>query len=436
MPYFGFKGGIHPKYNKTATQSKQTADLPVQAGEVVHIPLAQHIGAPAKALVKKNQQVKAGEPIGEAAGFISSTIHSSVTGKVVGVGQVEHPMGGRVPGVSIEVEDPSGEYMPIEDAGSFQKNILAAGITGMGGATFPTHVKLSPPKDVDALLINGAECEPYLTCDHRMMLERTEEIVRGAALIREKLGLKILVIGIEKNKPDAIEAFRKFEKEYSFELVELEVKYPQGGEKQLIKACLDRVVPEGKLPMEVGVIVHNVGTCAAVYDAIEHKKPLFERMVTVTGAVNNPMNLSVRIGTPISKLIEHCGGFKGTPKKIVMGGPMMGLAVTSVDTPVMKGTSGILVYREEDLPDLTRYKCMRCGRCIEACPMGLIPATMDRFVEKELYESLADWHVMNCIECGCCSWACPSRRNLVGGFKTSKKLVAGILRSREENKNG
>lgn len=379
MPYFGFKGGIHPKYNKSATQSKKTVALPVEVGEVVHIPLAQHIGAPAKALVKKNQQVKAGEPIGEAAGFISTTIHSSVTGKVVAVGTVEHPIGGRVPGVSIEVEEITDEYMPIESDGSFQKTVLAAGIAGMGGATFPTHVKLSPPKDVDALLINGAECEPYLTCDHRMMVERTDAIVKGAVIIKERLGLQILAIGVEKNKPDAIEAFRKFEKEYDFELIELDVKYPQGGEKQLIKACLDRVVPEGKLPMEAGVIVHNVGTCASIYDAIESKQPLYERIVTVTGAVKEPKNMRVKIGTPISKLIEFCGGFVGEPKKIVMGGPMMGLAVSSLDTPVMKGTSGILVYRESDLPDLTQYKCMRCGRCIDACPMGLIPSAMDIF---------------------------------------------------------
>jgi len=436
MPYFGFKGGIHPKYNKTATESKSVETLPVAVGDVVHIPLAQHIGATAKVLVKKNQQVKTGEPIGEAAGFISTTIHSSVTGKVVAVGSVPHPVSGRVPGVSIEVEEVGDEYMPLEDAATFQRAVMFGGIAGMGGATFPSHVKLSPPKDVDALLINGAECEPYLTCDHRIMLERTEDIIKGAAIIREKLNLEKLVVGIEKNKPDAIAAFKKYEKEYNFELVELEVKYPQGGEKQLIKACLDRVVPEGQLPMEVGVIVHNVGTCAAIYDVVEHKKPLYERMVTVTGAVKEPKNLMVRVGTPVSKLIEYCGGFTGKPKKIIMGGPMMGLAITTTDTPVMKGTSGILVYREEDMPDLKQYKCMRCGRCIEACPMGLIPSAMDRFVIKELYESLADWHVMNCIECGCCSYVCPSRRTLASGFKTSKRIVAGILREREENKNG
>jgi len=436
MPYYGFKGGIHPKYNKSATQNKTTETIPAAEADVVHIPLAQHIGAPAKVLVKKNQQVKTGEPIGEAAGFISTSIHSSVTGKVISVGSVEHPVAGRVPGVSIQVEDPQDSFMPLEPAESFQKTVLSAGIAGMGGATFPSHVKLSPPKDVDALLINGAECEPYLTCDHRMMVERTLDIIKGSIIIKEKLGIEKLVVGIEKNKPDAIEAFRKYESEYGFELVELEVKYPQGGEKQLIKAALDRVVPEGKLPMEVGAVVHNVGTAAAIYDAVENRKPLYERMVTVTGAVKEPKNVLVRIGTPISKLIEFCGGFAGEPEKIVMGGPMMGMTVTSLDTPVMKGTSGILVYREEDMPDLKQYNCMRCGRCIDACPMGLVPSSMDRFVVKELYEELAQWHVMNCIECGCCSYVCPSRRTLVGGFKTSKKHVAKVLKEKEEQKDG
>jgi len=436
MPYYGFTGGIHPKYNKTATCEKEIETLPIAEGEVVHIPLSQHIGAPAKALVKKNQQVKTGEAIGEAGGFISSSIHSSVTGKVIAVGSVVHPIGGRIPGVSIQVEEPDDDYTPFEADGVFQKNILKAGITGMGGATFPSHVKLSPPKKVDTLLINGAECEPYLTCDHRIMVEQTEDVLKGCLLIMENLKLEKLVIGIEKNKPDAIAAFKELQSDYDFELVELEVKYPQGGEKQLIKACLDRVVPEGQLPMEVGVIVHNVGTMAAVSDAVNGGKPLYERVVTVTGAVKNPKNLKVRIGTPISKLIEACGGFVGEPKKIVMGGPMMGIAVTSIDTPVMKGTSGLLVYREEDLPDLRQFNCMRCGRCIDACPMGLVPSAMDRFVVKELYEELADWHLMNCIECGCCSYACPSRRSLQSGFKTSKRQVMKILRERQEKSNG
>ncbi|MGE4267559.1 MAG: electron transport complex subunit RsxC [Deferribacterales bacterium] len=430
MPFFGFKGGVHPDYNKSLTSGKPTETLPVKAGDKYYLPLSQHIGAPAKPVVVKNQQVKTGELVAEAGGFISAAIHSPVNGKVTSISHVIHPMAGRMEGVIIEADETNDEYEPISDEGTFQQIVQRAGITGMGGATFPTHVKLSPPKEVDTLLINGAECEPYLTCDHRMMLEQTLKVIKGAVLIKEKLNIRNLIIGIEKNKPDAVQLFKRYEKEYGFELIPLYVKYPQGGEKQLIKACVNRVVPEGKLPVEVGVIVHNVGTAAAVYAAYYDKKPLFERIVTVTGAVVTPKNLRVRVGTPILSLIDACGGFLGVPKKIIMGGPMMGMAVTSVETPVMKGTSGILVYREEDMPDLTKYPCIRCGRCVDACPMLLVPSIMDRFVKKEMYEELEQHHVMNCIECGCCSYVCPSRRTLVGGFKTSKRHIMQRIKER------
>ncbi|MGE4319119.1 MAG: electron transport complex subunit RsxC [Deferribacterales bacterium] len=433
MPFFGFKGGIHPQYNKSATSGCAVERLSVKAGDIVSIPLSQHIGAPAKAVVTKGQQVKKGELIAEAAGFISSPVHSSVTGKVLGISSVIHPMAGRVEGISIEAETDDEEFMPTPDTETFQKAVQAAGITGLGGASFPSHVKLSPPKEVDTLLINGAECEPYLTCDHRMMIERSLDIVKGAVLIQKNLKIKNLIIAIEKNKPASIALFRNMEQEYGFELIPLDVKYPQGGEKQLIKACTDRIVPEGKLPLEVGVIVHNVGTAAAVYDAVEHKKPLFERVVTVTGAVRNPKNLLVPIGTPISKLIEECGGFIGVPRKIVMGGPMMGLAVSSTETPVIKGTSGILVYRQEDLPDLKQTPCIRCGRCVDACPMALVPSAMDRYVVREMYEALEEYHVMNCIECGCCTYVCPARRTLASGFKTSKRHILRMIKEREAN---
>ncbi len=433
MPFFGFKGGIHPQYNKSATSGCAVERLAVKAGDIVSIPLSQHIGAPAKAVVTKGQQVKKGELIAEAAGFISSPVHSSVTGKVLGIASVIHPMAGRVEGISIEAECDDEDFVPAPDTETFQKAVQAAGITGLGGASFPSHVKLSPPKEVDTLLINGAECEPYLTCDHRMMIERSLDIVKGAVLIQKNLKIKNLIIAIEKNKPASIALFRKMEKEYGFELIPLDVKYPQGGEKQLIKACTDRIVPEGKLPLEVGVIVHNVGTAAAVYDAVEHKKPLFERVVTVTGAVRNPKNLLVPIGTPISRLIEECGGFIGVPRKIVMGGPMMGLAVSSMETPVIKGTSGILVYRQEDLPDLKQTPCIRCGRCVDACPMALVPSAMDRYVVREMYEALEEYHVMNCIECGCCTYVCPARRTLASGFRTSKRHILRMIKEREAN---
>jgi electron transport complex protein RnfC len=433
MSFFGFKGGIHPEYNKELSKNSPIERLTQEVGDKVFIALSQHIGAPAQEIVKKKQQVKTGEKIATAAGFISADIHSSVTGTVEGVVNIPHPISGKVQAIKISVDEISDDYEKIDNSLKFQTVIKEAGIVGMGGATFPTNVKLSPPKKIDYLIINGAECEPYLTCDHRLMVERTEDILKGGKLIIDNLKIEKFIVGIEKNKPDAIKLFKNLTDKYNFELVELDVKYPQGGEKQLIKATINKVVPEGKLPLESGVIVQNVGTCIAIYEAVELAKPLYERVVTVTGAVKNPKNLFVKIGTPISKLIEECGGFVGTPKKIIMGGPMMGFAVTSLETTVMKGTSGLVVLREEDLPDLKEYNCIRCGRCINACPMGLIPVNMEQFSLNEMYESLLDWHVLNCIECGCCSYVCPSRRPLVGYFKTAKREVMKIIRQREQD---
>lgn len=433
MPFFGFKGGIHPKYNKELSKDSSIEKLPVEIGDKFFIPLSQHIGAPAKEIVKKREVVRTGQKIAEATGFISAEIHSSVSGTVNGIVNIPHPVSGKSPAIQITVDELVDTYEKVDQSAKFQDIVKAAGIVGLGGATFPANVKLSPPKAVDSLIINGAECEPYLTCDHRLMVEQAEYIVKGAKLIQDNLNIKALIIGVEKNKPDAIAEFEKLKEKYGFELVTLDVKYPQGGEKQLIKATVDRVVPEGKLPLEVGVIVHNVGTCIAVYEAVEFGKPLYERVVTITGAVKTPKNLFVKIGTPISKLIEACGGFIGTPRKIIMGGPMMGFAVTSLDTPVMKGTSGLVILREDDLPDLSQHNCIRCGRCVETCPMVLVPANMEQFALNEMYESLLDWHVLNCIECGCCSYVCPSRRPLVGYFKTSKRQVMKIIKQREQN---
>lgn len=435
MSYFGFAGGVHPEYKKEKTSNKPIEPLIIKEGDEVFIPLSQHIGTICKPEVKKKDFVKRGQIIGSPSGFISSSVHSSVTGEVLGIVNAPHPISGKVDAVHIKVTEVSEDFEPIDNSKKITDIILDAGIVGLGGATFPTHVKLSPPKKIDYLIINGAECEPYLTCDHRLMVEHTEKILGGILLIKEHLGEDVkVIIGIEENKMDAIEKFRQLVyANHNIEVVSLEVKYPQGGERQLIKATTNRVVPEGKLPLEVGVIVQNVATCYAIFEAVTYRKPLMERVVTVTGAVVNPKNLFVKLGTPISKLIDECGGFLGEPKKIVLGGPMMGLAISSLDTPVTKGTSGIVVYTQEDLSKLKMTNCIRCARCVDACPMGLVPVLMEQFVINEMYERVLDWHVLNCIECGCCSYVCPARRPLVGYFKTAKREVAKILKQKEQN---
>lgn len=427
----GFIGGIHPDYKKTLTADKPIETLSYEKDEIVSIPLSQHIGAPAQELVKKKEQILCGQKIGASKGLISTNIHSSVTGEVISIGNLNSPLTGKVKGINIKITNPDDPPKLIDTSKKFQDIILEAGIVGMGGATFPTHVKLSPPKKIDTLIVNGAECEPFLTCDYRIMLEHTEEIVKGAKAIQEKLKIENMIIAVENNKPDAIQAFREFSKGFNFKVEELETIYPQGGEKQLILSVLGRIVPEGKLPLEVGVIVQNVATCKAVYEAVEKGMPLTERVVTVTGAVKEPKNLLVKIGTPVTKLIDVCGGYLGEPEKIVIGGPMMGMSTSTADTPVTKGTSGVIVFRKEDLPNLKMTNCIRCGRCVKVCPMGLVPAIMEQFAISELYEKLLDWHVLNCIECGCCSYVCPARRPLVGYFKTGKRQVMKIVKERE-----
>lgn len=432
MQKYSFPGGIHPDYNKNKTAGKKIEILPYNVGESLIIPVSQHLGAPSKEIVKKKDVVRVGQKIASSSGFVSSNLHAPFTGEVDGIVLAPNPIAGNVPAIKLTITDLDDDFIKIENKEKFQDLIAEAGIVGLGGATFPSHVKLSPPKKVDILIVNGAECEPFLTCDHRLMLENTEEIILGALLVKEKLGIEKLIIGVEDNKLDAYKAFEKFKTKYTFELQLLHTKYPQGGEKQLIYATTGRVVPEGKLPLDVGVIVHNVGTFKAIFDAWTFGKPLYERVVTVTGAVKEPKNILVKIGTPISKLIDFCGGFVGTPKKIVIGGPMMGFAASSLDTPTTKGTSGVIVLREEDLPEMKKVNCIRCGRCVEACPMGLVPAIMEQFSLNEMYDKLIDWHVVNCIECGCCSYVCPSRRPLVGYFKTAKRQVMNILRQRAQ----
>ena len=424
--------------------------MPIEAfvapGKVI-IPLSQHIGAPAKPVVKRGDRVLLGQMIGEAGGFVSAPVHSSVSGNVLSVGPFFHPSGKQVTSVEIENDgnDERVDFQPGEtswrDAAPQElvQKIQAAGIVGMGGAGFPTHVKLSPPsnKPIDVLIINGAECEPYLTADHLLMLEQTERFVEGILILKKILNAKKCLLGIEENKPDAIKkitALLSERKSREITVCTLAAKYPQGGEKQLIKAVAGREVPSGGLPMDVGCVVQNVGTTVAVHDAVTRGVPLFERVVTVTGpGMGNPKNFMVRLGTPVGLLLEACAVDPGKVRKLLMGGPMMGLALSDVNVPVIKTTSGLLAL-DTTTPALRTHSCINCGHCIHACPINLVPSRIAKFVEKEDYEGAQEWNVMDCMECGSCAFICPAKINLVHQMKLGKYHVQAMRRAAEAKK--
>ena len=436
-------GGVHPAENKfSADKAIETLGLP----ENVFIPVAQHIGAPAQALVKKGDQVKAGQLIAKSGGFVSANIHSSVSGKVIKVDLAPDSSGYPKQGIFIKVDgdewedgiDLSPELKTDFEADSKKiiNKINDAGIVGLGGATFPTHVKLVPPQKMKAemLIINGVECEPYLTSDHRVMLERADETLVGIKLLMAALMVDKAYIGIENNKKDAIGHLRDLtSNDTSIELVPLKVKYPQGGEKQLIKAVTGREVASGALPISVGAVVSNVGTALAVYEAVQKNKPLVERVVTLTGkSVKKPSNFMVRVGTPINKLIEAAGGLPEDTGKVISGGPMMGKAVSSMDVPVTKGTSGILIMPEKESKRETMQNCIRCSRCVTVCPMGLEPYYLMTVSDKQIWDKAEDHHVMDCIECGSCSYTCPADRPLLDYIRLGKGKVGQIMRSRKK----
>jgi len=436
------KGGIHPPEHKISS-GKEIEKLPVP--ETVTIPVSQHIGAPSKVLVKRGDSVKTGQLIAESTGFVSANTHSSVTGTVVKIDSVTDTSGYRRPAVVVKTEDDQwvdGVDLSPELKKDFELNkdkiiqkILGAGIVGLGGATFPSHVKLSVPKGKKAeyLILNGVECEPYLTADHSLMLEKGEEILTGARILMKALEVDKCIIGIENNKPDAIAHLSNLSAgDDHISIQALKVKYPQGGEKQLVKALLDRSVPSGGLPIDVGVVVFNVGSVFAVYEAVQKNKPLIERVVTVTGkSVSKPSNLRVRIGTPVSALIDAAGGLPEDTGKVVSGGPMMGKALNSLDTPVMKGSSGLLIIPEKESRRDAVRACIRCTKCVSVCPMGLEPYLLMTEVQKEKYEMAEQDRVMDCIECGSCSYICPSNRPLLDYIRLGKVTVGKIIRSRK-----
>jgi electron transport complex protein RnfC len=431
-------GGIHPPEEKYYTEQKRVEDAPLPQRAVT--PLQQHIGAPCTPLVKAKDQVLVGQKIGEPKGFVSAPVHASISGTVIAVSEMPHPNGREVLSVVIESDGEDRWIDGISGTEDFlslnpeelKAKILEAGIVGMGGATFPTHVKLSPPKEkpIDTIIINGVECEPYLTADHRLMLENAEEILEGLKILMVVLGVKKGAIGIEYNKPDAIRKMTEITaREKSIEVFPLKVKYPQGAEKQLIKAILGREVPSGGLPMDVGVVVQNVGTTAAVYKAVRLGLPMIDRITTVTGpGINNPKNLRVRIGTPFSELLALCGGIKGKAGKVISGGPMMGIAQYTEEVPVIKGTSGILVFRDQDLRLADSNPCIRCGKCVEACPMLINPSLLGIYVEAGEMDDLEINHLLDCIECGSCAFVCPAKRPLVHLLRYGKTEVMGKKR--------
>ena len=433
-----FKKGIHLEDYKEYSRSEAIEYPPLP--DEVFIPLQQHTGAPNLPIINRGDTVKTGQLIGGSDQFVSSPVHSSITGKVKTIDSFWHPVGVKVQMIHIErTGDDEWDFLSIPDnwqkepVKNLKKLIWEAGIVGLGGAAFPTHVKLSPPKEkpIDAFILNGCECEPYLTADHRAMIEWTDKILTGMLMMMKVLGVKRGYIGIEDNKPDAIEIMeakvRQLGLDYS--VISLRTKYPQGFEKMLIQAILNRKVPAGGLPMDVGVIVHNVGTAIAVAEAITEGKPLIQRIVTVTGnGINQPKNVLARIGTPFNHLIRYCNGLKEKTTQVFMGGPMTGIAQHDLNVPVVKATNGIICSSEAQVEKITIAPCIQCGSCVDACPMNLLPTRLARLTKMKQWETIEDLGIFFCMECGSCVFVCPSHIPLVQWIRIGKYRLNEIKR--------
>lgn len=446
---YRFRGGVHP-----LTFKSLASDRPIKRSFIpkrVVLPLSQHTGSPAQAVVSAGARVNVGDIVAKPSGHISAAVHASIAGKITRIAHFPTYNQARVLSVVIEPEggeDQEFKPKPARNIDAISREELLglirdAGVVGLGGAGFPTDVKLSPPanKTVDTVILNGAECEPYLTCDHRLMLEKTQEILKGLDIIVKILGAKQAYIAIEKNKLSAIYAIERALKLANLErgagcgrlgsvkpkLIALNEKYPQGAEKQIIKVILNRIVPAGGLPMDVGCVANNVGTAYAVYEAVYFGKPLFERAITITGScVKEPVNTWVRMGTMLSDMKDIFGGFTKEPKKVIMGGPMMGLAQYSMDIPISKGVSGVVFLTEKEIDAHKESVCIRCGRCVDACPIGLVPTTLMYRVKGENYPEAKSLGIANCYECGACAYTCPAKIPLLDYLKFGKAKIQTI----------
>jgi electron transport complex protein RnfC len=423
-----FRGGVHPPDRKEGSASRPIERAPIP--DRVVLPMSQHLGAPCQPLVAKGDRVKRGQVVGAIDALVSAPVHSPVAGEVTDVALALTPAGVRTMCVTI-APDPEQDFDAFERVDVSSDDIpaasRAAGLVGLGGAAFPSAVKLSPPKQftIDTVILNGCECEPFLTCDHRLMLERADAVVVGAQLMASAVGAHRTVIGVEDNKPEAVAALSEAAKGSGVEVLAVRTRYPQGAEKQLIFAVTGRAVPRGQLPAATGCLVHNVGTAVALADAVEKGAPLMERVVTVTGAVERPGNYLVLLGTPISTLIEAAGGLTADAARVIAGGPMTGQPLGSLDVPVTKGTSGVVALTAKEAAPLVDgdQPCIRCGRCVEACPMTLHPFAIASYADRREWDFVERYCALDCIECGCCSYVCPTRRPLVQLIKLGKAAL-------------
>ncbi len=425
-----FRHGIHPEEHKEATVGLASERMPFVERYV--LPLSQHAGAPSRPLVQVGERVTRGQRIAESVGFISTALHASVDGQVVAIAPRPHPSGKLVPAIEIAADPYSPQRLAAGEAvdpfglshESFVGELQMAGLVGLGGAAFPTHVKYRVPegKKIERLLVNGCECEPFLTSDHRLMLERTAEVVRGAEIAAHHLGAREIVFGVEHNKLDAIAALTRATADRpAMRVVDLAVKYPQGAEKMLIRAVWGEEVPSGKLPLDLGIVVNNVATMAAIADWFDRRQPLVERLVTVAGpGVRRPANLLVPLGTPVRAVLEHCGGLDEATREVILGGPMMGTPLASLDVPIVKGTSGLLAFTDAEARLPAEYTCIKCGRCVEACPQFLNPSRLGRLARAGRFEEMVGYHATDCVECGSCSYACPSGIPIVQLIRVAK----------------